>query len=292
MFKAGTRRPGPGQRPPGDLESHMGDPASFSLDCIVKDVFLSMTGHACICKDSHSNWDAAILWSLGASHLWFWSNGRPFQMAKETSTILFDQHSLVQHLAVQEATHAGAIPLSDASVEPDIIHLASISELPVHLHHDSDGQLNVFDVTAWLFLTMMQPKPVEGTVTVWFWGMACHMFTMLGLFKSLTKDYGGHEGTLPGYVPKQFVHIGEFTAKDIAMHFYDCGMTVRMASTILWDFTKGYVEQCPTAEEPMWASVLAPGEHKMWEQPAKRRRVYKKSNKAKKQAAVLKMLAE
>ncbi|KAF8642656.1 hypothetical protein AX14_009729 [Amanita brunnescens Koide BX004] len=134
-------------------------------------------------------------------------------------------------------------------VEPDIIHLASTSELPTYLRCNSDGWLNMFDVTAWLFLTMMQPEPVEGTIA-WFWGLACHMFTMLRLFESLTKDRGRHEGTLPGYVPKQFVHIGEFMAKDIAMHFYDCSMTARMASTILWDFAKGYVEQCLTAEEP------------------------------------------
>ena len=61
--------------------------------------------------------------------------------------------------------------------------------------------LNVFDVTAWLFLTMMQPEPVEGTI-VWFWGLACHIFTTLRLFESLTKDCGRHKGILPGYVPK------------------------------------------------------------------------------------------
>ena len=139
MFKAGTRRPGPGQRPPGDLESHVGDPASFSLDRVVKDAFMSVTGHACIGKDSHWNGDAAILWSLGASHPWFWSNGRPFQMAKEAAIVPFNQRSLAQRLAVREATRAGTIPLSDASVEPDIIHLASTSELPTYLHCDSDG---------------------------------------------------------------------------------------------------------------------------------------------------------
>jgi hypothetical protein len=290
-FKAGTRRPGPGQRPPGDLESHVGDPASFSLDRVVKDAFMSVTGHACIGKDSHWNGDAAMLWSLGASHPWFWSNGRPFQMAKEAAIVPFDQRSLAQRLAVREATRAGAIPLSDASVEPDIIHLASTNELPTYLRRDSDGRLNVFDVTAWLFLTMTQPEPVEGTVA-WFWGLACHMFTTLGLFESLTKDCGGHEGASPGYVPKRFVHIGEFTAKDIARHFYDCGMTARMASTIFWDFAKGYVEQCPTAEEPAWASVLAPQERETQEHPAKRRRVHKKGNKARKQTAAPKTLAE
>ena len=155
-------------------------------------------------------------------------------MAKEAVIIPFDQRSLVQHLVVREATCAGAIPLSDVSVEPNTIHLASTSELLMYLHHDSDGWLNMFNVTAWLFLTMMQPKSVEGTVT-WFWGLACHMFMMLGLFESLTKDCGGHKGILPGYVPKRFVYVGEFTAKDIAMHFYGCGMTARMASTIFWD---------------------------------------------------------
>ncbi|KAF8707048.1 hypothetical protein AX14_013059 [Amanita brunnescens Koide BX004] len=154
-----------------------------------------------------------------------------------------------------------------------------------------DFPLNIFDVTAWLFLTMMQPEPVEGSVA-WFWGLACHMFTTLELFKSLTKDCGRHKGNLPGYVPKRFVHVGEFTAKDIAMHFYDCSMTTRMASTIFWDFAKGYIEQCPTAEEPAWASVLAPRERETWEHPAKQRRVHKKGNKARKQAAAPKTLAE
>ena len=31
-FKAGTRKPGSGQRPLGNLESHLGNPASFALD--------------------------------------------------------------------------------------------------------------------------------------------------------------------------------------------------------------------------------------------------------------------
>ena len=88
------------------------------------------------------------------------------------------------------------------------------------------------------------------------------------------------------------MHVGEFTAKDIARHFYNYGMTARMASTIFWDFAKGYVEQCPTAEEPAWASVPAPRECETREHPAKWRRVHKKGNKTRKQTAVPKMLAK
>ena len=174
-FKAGTRKPGPGQRPPGDLESHLGDPASFALDRSVKGAFLSTTGHACIRKDSRWNGDAAVLWSQDSSQPWFWLNGRPFQMAKEAASIPFDQRSLAQWLAVREATRADALPLEDASAEPDVIRLASTNELPAYIHRDNDGRLNVYDITAWLFLTMTQPEHREGTVA-WFWGTACMMF--------------------------------------------------------------------------------------------------------------------
>jgi hypothetical protein len=99
-FKASSRKPGPGQRPPGDLKSHLGDPASFSLDRSIKSVFLSTTGHTCINSDSRWNGDASPLWSTANSQPWFWSYGKPFQMAKEAAMIPFDQHSLAQRMAV------------------------------------------------------------------------------------------------------------------------------------------------------------------------------------------------
>ena len=287
-FKAGTRKPGPGQRPPGDLESHLGDPASFALDRSVKGAFLSTTGHACIRKDSRWNGDAAVLWSQDSSQPWFWLNGRPFQMAKEAASIPFDQRSLAQRLAVREATRADALPLEDASAEPDVIRLASTNELPAYIRRDKDGRLNVYDITAWLFLTMTQPEHREGTVA-WFWGTACMMFVMLGLFKKLS---GCNEDTTPIFMPRRFVHQGEFTAKDVAIHFYKCGLTKRMASTVLRDFAKVYVERYPGAKEPNWATVPVPRERVARPRPAKQRRANKKRSQAKKRDAVLKTLAE
>jgi hypothetical protein len=139
VFRTGTRRPGSGQRPPGDLESHLGDPASFSLDRSIEGAFLSTTGHACISTNSPWDKSASLLWSSGSSQPWFWLNGRPFQMAKEASMIPFDQRSLAQRWAVREATRAGLLPLADASVEPDVIQLASSGELPTYIRHDTDG---------------------------------------------------------------------------------------------------------------------------------------------------------
>jgi hypothetical protein len=288
-FKAGSRKPGPGQRPPGDLESHLGDPASFSLDRSIKNTFLSTTGHACINSDSRWNGDASPLWSTANSQPWFWSYGKPFQMAKEAAIIPFDQRSLAQRMAVREATRAGTLPLSDASAEPDIMWLASIGELPNYIRRDADGRFNVFNITAWLFLTMTQPDPREGT-TAWFWGTACHMFLTLGLFEKLTKECSS-SGNSPKYIPKRFVHTGEFTARHVAAHFLDCGLTKRMASTVLWDFSKRYVEMHPTAEEPNWATVPTPLNRESRPPPTTRRRINKKNNTTK-QTATPKTLAE
>jgi len=187
-----------------------------------------------------------MLWSAAASHPCFWSNGKPFQMAKEAAMIPFDQRSLAQHLAVREATRAETFPLSDASAEPDIVQLASSGELPAYIRRDKDGQLNISDITAWLFLTMTQPDPREGTVA-WFWGTACHMFATLGLFEKLTKECSGSWSAHIDYIPRCFVHEGEFTAKDIAAHCFSCGLMKRMASTFLWDFTRIYIKIYPDA---------------------------------------------
>ncbi|KAF8348987.1 hypothetical protein F5887DRAFT_914714 [Amanita rubescens] len=61
-FRTGTRRPGAGQRPPGDMESFLDDPATFSLDRSYKGTFLSKWGHACLKLDSPWNGDAAPIW--------------------------------------------------------------------------------------------------------------------------------------------------------------------------------------------------------------------------------------
>ena len=288
MFKTGTRKPGSGQRPPGDLESYLGDPASFSLDRSVKGAFLSTTGHACINKDSHWKGDAAFLWSKESTQPWFWLNGRPFQMAREASMIPFDQRSLAQRWAVREATRADTLPLEDVSIEPDVIGLASANELPTYVRRDIDGRFNVSDITAWLFLTMTQPEQREGTVA-WFWGTACLMFMTLGLFEKLS---GCSEDATPSFMPRRFVHQGEFTAKDVAIHFFNCGLTKRMASTVLRDFAKGYTERYPGAEEPNWTKVPTPRERVTRPRPAKQRRANKKRSQAKKRDAVLKTLAE
>ncbi|KAF8343422.1 hypothetical protein F5887DRAFT_1075773 [Amanita rubescens] len=272
-FNTGTRKPGPGQRPPGDLESHVGDPASFSLDCSVKDAFLSMMGHACIGKDSRWTGDAIALWSPGANQPWFWGYGKPFQMAKEASMIPFDQRSLAQRWTIREATRAEVLPLSDVSVEPDVIHLASRGELPEYIRRDADGRFNVYDIMAWLFLAMTQPEQREGT-TAWFWGTACQMFTKLGLYERLAEEVSDSKGNPPSYAPKRFVHAGEFNAKDLAIHFRKCGLMNRLASTVLWDLARAYVnrENRPT--------------------PAQRRRNNKRKGKATKKAAVAKTLFE
>ena len=177
-------------------------------------------------------------------------------MAREASMIPFDQHSLAQHWAVREATRADMLPLEDTSIEPDVIGLASPNELLTYIRCDIDGRLNVSDIAAWLFLTMMQPEHREGTVA-WFWGTACLMFMMLGLFEKLN---GCSEDTMPSFMPRCFVHQGEFTAKDMAIHFFKCGLTKRMVSTVLRDFTKGYTERYPGAEEPNWTKVPTPCE--------------------------------
>ena len=289
MFKMGTRKPGSGQRPPGDLESCLGDPASFSLDRSVKGAFLSTTGHACIRKDSRWNGDAAVLWSQDSSQPWFWLNGRPFQMAKEVASIPFDQRSLAQCLAVREATRADALPLEDVSVEPDVIWLASANNLPAYIRRDNaNRRFNVYDITAWLFLTMTQPEHREGTVA-WFWGTACMMFVTLGLFEKLS---GCNEDATPIFMPRCFMHQGEFTAKDVAVHFYKCGLTKRMASTVLRDFAKVYIEMYPGAEELNWATVPVPCERVAQPRPAKQQRANKKRSQAKKRNTVLKTLAE
>src|SRR6266550_9063322 len=231
-----------------------------------------------------------MLWSAAASNPWFWSNGKPFQMAKEAAMIPFDQRSLAQRLAVREATRAGTFPLSDASAEPNIVQLASSGELPAYIRHDKDGRLNVSDIMAWHFLTMMQPDPREGTIA-WFWGTACHMFATLGLFEKLTKECGSSRSARIDYIPRRFIHEGEFTAKDIAVHCFSCGLTKRMASTYLWDFARIYIEMYLTAEEPNWTLVPTPLSRETRPPPTRRRQIQKRNNTAK-QTATPKTLAE
>ena len=158
---------------------------------------------------------------------------------------------------VREATIDGFLPVMTASWEPDVGQMAADNMLPSYICRDPDGQYNVQDITTWLFLTMSQPDPEEGT-TSWFWGLACAMFADCGKFGDLVS--GRHElgSDPPSYEPRRFVQMGEFNTSDIALHLHQCSLMARDANMVMHDLAKGFLAQYPTASEPDWSMVPIP----------------------------------
>ncbi|KAF8348052.1 hypothetical protein F5887DRAFT_1071708 [Amanita rubescens] len=179
------------------------------------------------------------------------------QVAKEASWTPFDQRSLVQRWAVREATRDGFLPLDDATAEPDVEQLASKGSLPGYIHHNLEGCYNIHDITVWLFITMTQPDPVEGTVA-WYWELACSLLSMRGRFGEIISPRYRLDDYPPNYLPRRFVREGEYRTQDVAYHLHACGLTSRDANTLFHDFTNNYRDRQPTVAEPNWATVPAP----------------------------------
>ncbi len=107
---------------------------------------------------------------------------------------------------------------------------------------------------------MTQPDPVEGTVD-WFWGLACAMLEERGRFTEIISDKYEMSDPPPSYVPKRFIHEGEFNARHVAYHLYACGMASRDANTHFFDFAVNYRKHHPSVTEPAWTNVPAPVPH-------------------------------
>jgi hypothetical protein len=176
------------------------------------------------------------------------------QMAKEASLVPFDQRSDAQRWTVREATCDGYLPLLSAQAEPNVEKLAEENRLPSYLRWDSDGRLNIKDVTAWLLLKMAEPE--EPQVIEWFWWTSCVLFERLGAYGEALSKLGLRDEP-KGYVPLRLMFFRELTSEDIALHFHRCGVRVDNCKSHLWDFSKNYLRGRRPPAPPMWSALPA-----------------------------------
>jgi hypothetical protein len=144
--------------------------------------------------------------------------------------------------------------------EPDLDSVEVLEERPECVHCQSNRCLNTQDLTIWLFLLMTQPEEREGT-RYWFWYLACLMLSRRGHFGEILD---GLPNTQPNhsvlwYQQERFVHLGEWTMKDIALHFHRCGLKTRDANTLFHNFASAWMTgQDAEPMTPDWSRVPAP----------------------------------
>ena len=248
-----------GQTPPGGWGKWIGDPAPFRLHHIREGTYLCKKfGHACLSMQTHWSIDAKSLWvQQRTAGTWFWLSGKRFQVAREASQIPFDQRSLAQRWVVWEATLDRLLPLDECTAEPDVELLASEDALPNYLHRDLDGRYNIYDLTAWMFITMTQPDLAEGTAA-WYWELASSLFSERGKFGDIVSAKFSTTDTPPTYAPVRFVHEGEYQIQDVAYHLYGCGLTCRDANTHFYNWAAIYHAHYPSMTPPNWSTVPTP----------------------------------
>ncbi|KIL55375.1 hypothetical protein M378DRAFT_17998 [Amanita muscaria Koide BX008] len=257
--RAALNRPcHPSQIPDEPQSDWIGPPSTFRLKDW-KGARLNPNGHVSVRETNNWSQDPSKLWK---STVRFWDSGKPYQRAKEASCIPYDQQSLAQRWAIRMATKDRVLPEGRQTREPDIEDETVLARAPNNIRVDSQGRLNVQDITVWLFLLMTQPKAREGTVN-WFWYLACMMFSRRGQYtqvlKDLQMDPQGNEGF--SYSPKCFVHAGHWSTNDLACHFYRCGLRPKDPNTLFHDFGSSWIGKLDLPiNEPDWSKVPTPRE--------------------------------
>ena len=267
-------RPTPhGQMPPDPPSDKIRGPARFDLGAW-EHARLNANGHVSVLKESY--WGENIS-MLCRKETMKWRTGRLNKLVVEASRIPFDQRSYLQRWAVKTATKEGIIPDSTLSREPDVEDPKTLETASQHLRRDTHGRYYVEDITAWLLLSMTQPEAREGNQT-WFWFASCLLFARIGKYDDVLSQRGlngNDRGRI--YAPWRFVKRGPWTDEDLAVHFYNCGVRTRQASTCLHDFAERWLGNRPVApREPNWDLCPDPRELVNRKRPQSRKKYGKR----------------
>ena len=63
------------------------------------------------------------------------------------------------------------------------------------------------------------------------------------------------------YSPWHFIHVGEWSVEDLAWHFYNCGLRLKQANVLFYEFARNWLGKLSAAPEmPDWAHLPTPWE--------------------------------
>jgi hypothetical protein len=87
------------------------------------------------------------------------------------------------------------------------------------------------------------------------------MLSRRGQFGEIIDSFPNMQPNHPAlhYQQEQFIHLGKWTMKDIALHFHRRGLKTRDANTLFHDFTRAWMTgQDGEPMTPDWSRVPAP----------------------------------